>query len=222
MLVSLNPGAPMGRESRLLQESRLICPTAPAADFTTGEHADLLLRLATAHYQHLDEGQDSIFHKKSLGYARLALALLDRGKDPGNDGALRHCWFTDAYKCSTRDEVGPRIDKEAFRLCLEHLKAELAYFKPRVVLALGGRAHWALEKMLGKHCMLPTTKLVRVRHPSNGCPKLHSAQLDEAANELNVASGSATLSKLDLATLRRQIHESLFGTVSTRLLKPRG
>jgi uracil-DNA glycosylase len=62
------------------------------------------------------------------------------GKDPGI-GAIDRCWFTDAFKCSTRRESAPEITAAAFDACRPHLERELSIVKPRLVVAL-----WAIAR----------------------------------------------------------------------------
>ena len=219
MLVALNPGKPMNSERVALQNHGLILPRmpTPAPDRTTKEHSRLVWDLAAKHYEDRNAGGDSIFHKKSLSYALLALALIDNGKVSTPADALRRCWFTDAYKCSIHKESGPAITKPALRLCGEHFWAELRYFKPRVVLALGGRAKWAVETILARQPAGKRPAMVALRHPSNGCPKLHGGKLNAPLEELGRVLRSEVLNdSVSFLALRRQIHEQLFPPLRPR------
>jgi hypothetical protein len=75
------------------------------------------------------------FHRRSLKLARACLWLLGVDPDSWRDAV----WFTDLYKCSTFVESPPKIATGGFAACRPWLDAELQYFRPDVVLALGGK-----------------------------------------------------------------------------------
>ena len=71
---------------------------------------------------------------------------------------LKHCYITNAVKCSTRDNKPTRwmIDR-----CETHLIREIKYCKPKLIIAVGNEAERILIRT-GKYL----DRIVRIPHPS--------------------------------------------------------
>ncbi len=132
-VLTLNPGAPMAGERALWSQWGLTAGKSSRAD------AQKLLTHCTSNYVAPTRSRDTVFHRKSVGLARAALWLFG-AHDFDDPSWIDHCWFTDIYKCSTKSERGPNIPAGALAACRPHLDAELAMFRPRVILTLNHRA----------------------------------------------------------------------------------
>jgi uracil-DNA glycosylase len=175
LLVALNPGFPLPGEPEL--------PDGLTEDNVsiTSEQALAVTQSCLRHYREPKRHRDWIFHRKSVALAR-ALLWLNDGSDPG-ETLWSRCWFTDVFKCSTRKESNPTLTQSALRACRRHLEREIRCTQPTLVVALGNRAWRGLVE-------LQVDRLVKFRHPSNGCPRLdatyHDAAFGAAAKKLSV------------------------------------
>lgn len=198
VMVALNPGALMRGELRVYRCAGLPAGAVSPPSTVTQHEADVVTFNCTQAYFTSMRSRDHVFHRKSVAYARALLALA-LGRDPGIRGVRDRVWFTDAFKCSTRRESGPRISSAAFRACRTHLDREIEILKPRLIVALGQRVGRLLADVY-------QSRLVTLRHPSNGCPPLdskeHDASFVRAAAILKVAA-------LD-ADVRASIHRDMF------------
>lgn len=174
MIVALNPGAPMAGECLVYKDAGLpVCGRVPPPRISR-EQARVVTEHCADVYRSAGSGsarsRDHVFHKKSIGYARALLALM-HGRDLGVEAVLEQCWFTDLLKCSTVRESAPQISARAFAECRRHLLSELEILRPKLIVALGGT-------VAGELAELPAPfagRVVKFRHPSNGCPSLVSA-----------------------------------------------
>lgn len=167
MLVSLNPGHPLPAEEALW--------SGKPFDSSLGEG---LFSQCASYY---DAGATP-FHRISVAIVRAALSA--RGDDiPASEWA-KHAWLTDAFKCSTPAEVGPRIPERALRECAfgapreadlvpGHLEREIAILRPQVILTLGRRARELLLSSPYADRVVPFT------HPSGAFHRLDSERWDE-------------------------------------------
>jgi hypothetical protein len=200
MVVAFNPGAPMPDER----------PMWSKAEFRAGacspEQALLLLERCTANYVRPEEQdrRDSVFHRKSVGLVRAALWLFGL-RDIEDASWTDRCWFTDVFKCSTRDERGPRIPSAAMSACRRHLTTELEYFQPKVVLTLGGRAAAATGE-------LERVPVVRFRFPSGGLAALTSESLTDKFDAIAAAAGVrlTEVARREFAGYREALRARLF------------
>jgi hypothetical protein len=207
--VSLNPGHPLSSELDKYARAG-VQPAASAAD-VTDEAAAALLSFCNEFYDDPTRSKDHVYPKKVVGYVRAAAWLLriaDQALtfDPRTVPWQRLAWITDCFKCSTVRDSGPRIPFELKQQCVErHLLRELAAASPRLVLALGGEASSVLCEKGIKH--------VKMRHPSNGCPRLDAPYHDDSfarmANELRLPLSIATSE--EFRDFRRSVQKALFG-----------
>jgi Uracil DNA glycosylase superfamily len=185
LFVAMNPGHPVGDEIQKYVELGIVKKLKTGVSFELAKKAS---EISLNHYQDPLRDLNGIFHKNSRGYARSLLWLLD-GKYHRQQ-VLQRCWFTDLVKCSTRKE-SPRsgIIKDAFQNCRRHLKKEIEICSPKLIVALGKQAEYHLNTLIEEeHIDHP---MVRLRHPSNGCPRLYSEYHDiyfkDAAKKLKVS-----------------------------------
>ncbi len=185
LFVSNNPGHPLddGSEVAFWRDDLGIVDASghgPTRAITE-EDAGRMLAFCSRAYLEPGTSGDFTFHRKASGYARAGLWLL--GLDHSPRGWLDSCWFTDAFKCSTRVENGPPITPEMYATCRKHLEMEVQTLKPVAVVALGGKAY---EQASQLRTGVPVLKF---RHTSNGCPQLHSRAHDESFKALAIAAG---------------------------------
>jgi hypothetical protein len=178
MVVALNPGAPMPDERALYDREGF------TAGSCTPKQAAVLLERCTSNYLDpwaQDRG-DTVFHRKSIGLVKASLWLFGL-RNIDDPAWIDRCWFTDAFKCSTESERGPNIPAGAMRACRQqHLMAEFEYFKPKVVVTLGGRAAAAVGQ-------LDDMPVVHFRFPSGGLEPLGSDSLNDNFNIVALAAG---------------------------------
>lgn len=200
MVVALNPGKPTQDERGLWEDWGLVTEGA-----CSRAQAGQLLERCTRNYLEPEPGSDTVFHRKAVGLARAALWLFGR-RDLDDESWLDEVWFTDAFKCSTIDERGPRIPARAMGACRRHLQAEIDHFEPRVVLTLGGRARAAVADL----ARLPT--VVGFRFPSGGLAAIDDGSLDEKLDEIAVAAGLrwGPVPREAFAAFRRELRSNLF------------
>lgn len=193
-LVALNPGAPLGGE---VEHYRELALSETNISITCAQAAALEAYCADQ-YLKPKRGSSWVFHRKSVALARALLWLMD-GQDPQelDPSFLRRCWFTDVYKCSTRQESSPTITGAAFAACRPHLERELKIVKPKLIVALGIRAEKRL-KMTG-------VDFVCFRHPSNGCPRLDAEYHDRSFAAAATRIGAKV--PLDFRETRRKAYE---------------
>jgi uracil-DNA glycosylase family 4 len=136
LLVAQNPGQPMDVERNL--------------------YRGLGVKAATkAHIQFVDNcffrGEGKVFHNRLVDWLTDLLEADARA-------VFEQVVYTNAVKCTTR---GNRVPIPATaELCLRlHLKREIDFWKPRLVVALGAGAHRLLELSAIDHDCLP--------HPSH-------------------------------------------------------
>lgn len=206
MIVALNPGHPMWGGSEwhaldLVDESG-----CRRRDISLG-HAGALLKFGTKLYVEPGPSANSLFHRRSVAYAKACLWLL--GEKP--EDWLRLCWFTDAFKCSTAQETKVRIPDEGFDSCGRHLRRELSEFTPELVVALGSAAARAANRALGRRGPSPGKKpaIVRFLHPSRW-RKFDSPAHDRAFRDVASAFGIPISEQWDqLLRLRGHLQNGL-------------
>jgi hypothetical protein len=200
MVVAFNPGAPMPDERALYDREGF------SAGSCTPEQATIILERCTSNYlrPEMQDKRDTVFHRKSVGLVRASLWLFGL-RDIDDASWIDRCWFTDAFKCSTRDERRPKIPTKAMAACRRHLTAELAYFKPRVVLTLGGRAAAAVGG-------LEAVPVVNFRFPSGGLAALTSESLNDKFDIVAEAAGFRlnTRTRRDFMDYRERLQALLF------------
>ncbi len=203
VIVSLNPGAPMRGELAVYAQAGLPAGSLHPPKTVTSAQANVVTEHCTGVYFSNDRSRDHVFHKKSVGYARALLTLLD-GRDPGTQAVRERCWFTDIFKCSTPEELAPTISNGAFVACRRHIDHEIELLSPKAIVALGGTAKRCLATQYGQ-------RLVSFRHPSNGCPRLdaeaHDKAFVQAAKLFNVSTDPRSSA---FRRMRQAIHASLF------------
>jgi hypothetical protein len=210
--VSHNPGHPLEESDEVpfwrndlgLVDQDGNGPTRPI----TGNDAERMLTFCSCGFLEPGSSGNFTFHRKVAGYARACLKML--GLDHTKSAWLDHCWFTDAFKCTTRKENGPPITEEMYEMCLDHLRREVETLRPRAILALGGRAH---EQVLKLSADVP---IVKFRLTSNGCPQLQSRALDRSFAEFaeKVAGRSPEAATApDFLDFRLTIQRELFPRV---------
>jgi hypothetical protein len=177
MVVTLNPGAPMPDERGSWSAWGLTEP-----GLCTDLQARDLLTRCTRNYLNPVAGSDTVFHRKSVGLVRAALWLFGRRDDEDGEW-LRHVWFTDAFKCSTEAERGPKIPAAAMAACRTHLQEELRHFRPRVVLTLGTRARDATMELTALPPVIP------FKFPSGGLEAVSDAGLDARFDVVATVAG---------------------------------
>jgi hypothetical protein len=176
VFVALNPGHPLPYEVELLKNLGLDETCIEVTDDqVTGVNG-----YGLSNYQCVPKGPSGTFHAKSVALAHSLLWLMS-GQEPG-DSLWEKCWFTDAFKCSTRKESAPAISRAAFSECRPHLERELSACSPKLVVTLGKSARRVLSDM-------HRYPIVHFRHPSNGCPRLDSTYHDDAFQQAADALG---------------------------------
>ncbi len=212
VVVAHNPGAPSHEELKDLRTLGVSAPSEGGEVPTSA--ARFILDYVTSMFVSPERNAMTIYHRKVVGYVRMALWLLrEADADYANLDPLQGdwrdlAWITDAYKCSTWIESGPRIPKHLRAECVRrHFAIEVGRFQPRVLLALGGPAASALRDAGHAH--------VTLRHPSNGCPRCddesHDSALAQVAELLGHADGLAVATSLRFREFRRELQDDLFG-----------
>jgi hypothetical protein len=198
VLVSLNPGAPLPGEVAHYEQNEIEYANVNVS----ATQATVVRDYCQKQYSKPQRGHNWTFHRKSLGYARALLWLLD-GKDPG-ETPWERCWFTDLFKCSTKRESGPQITSQAFSACLPHLVEEVRLLRPKLIVALGGRSAKALRLLSTQQPAF--SSLVAFRHPSNGCPRLEAEYHDDSFK--NAARVLDRTIPANFTQIRSTIHEA--------------
>ncbi|MCC6237974.1 MAG: hypothetical protein IT299_10420 [Dehalococcoidia bacterium] len=212
VVAALNPGAPHPGEGADLRRNGVEL----SADGTASTAAArAILDNGTRQFVQLGRGGHYIFHRNTLAYVRMAMWLLrDADTSYGDLDPLAadwrdYAWITDAFKCSTLFESGPRIPASHLTACVQlHLTREVDAFEPKVVLALGGGAERALTLAGVAH--------VPLRHPSNGCPRAedprHDAQLARVAAALGHREPEKAASSAAFREFRKRLRERLYAS----------
>lgn len=191
VLVGLNPGFPLPNESAKYQAAGL----SEANVTPTTEQLDAVFNHCISQYRSPGTGQNWVFHRKSVAFARAILWILDRA-DPG-ESLWRRVWFTDVFKCSTKDESKPKISRAAEKACIGHLRMEIGCLSPKLIVALGGQTSAALKRAGIRH--------IRFRHPSNGCPRLDNECFDSVFEQVAEELGGLGIPD-DFLKIREKIH----------------
>jgi len=205
MAVTLNPGAPMTDERALYGEWGLTSP-----GHVTPLQAQNLLAHCTSQYVNPGEGQDTVFHRKVVTFARTTLWLFGKRDTIQSSTWIDDCWFTDLFKCSTRAESAPVIPSAALAACEAHFWEELDAFSPSVVLTFGKGADKAMARLSKSRQTPPHFAFA---FPVNaGLPPVTSRAHDERFDEIAEAAQLVWSSELraEFNSFREALHHRYF------------
>lgn len=209
VVASLNPGHPIPGEIDVLRAVGLY-PREEGSSVTDAA-AGAALRFCTDFYDTRERSRDHIYARVVIGYIRATAWLLRRADpsvsfDPASSPWQAFAWITDTFKCSTRNDSGPRIPASLMQECVRrHLSRELAACKARIVLALGNAASQALSVTGIPH--------VKIRHAANGAPRLPSTALDASFADIAERLGlpSSVGASDEFREFRRRVYSRSFG-----------
>jgi hypothetical protein len=160
LLVAQNPGQPMNPRGKSQDERELYRGKTPR-------------EAAHAHLSFVQgcflDGRGKTFHNRLKSWMQELL---------GGDAAqvFESVVYTNVVKCTTKDNAVPS-NGVAIRCVALHLKQEIAFWNPRIIVALGGGAHKLLDL-----CGIPHERLPHPSHRSGG--EYHRPQLEALRRKL--------------------------------------
>lgn len=119
IIVALNPGHPMDNELAFYC-SRGVAPVESGAIPLSSGQA--IMEWCTESFDNPGRTRDHIYHRKVLAYIRMALWLHFHINKIAEDALecdwKKYVWITDAFKCTTKNESGPKIPMKYMRDCV--------------------------------------------------------------------------------------------------------